>query len=343
MARCLLVVVTIFLCFLSAGHAQKPSQENPAIAACGGRNLIETLPEAKKEELRQLATAIPNGDGVFWKIEKTGIKPSWLLGTIHTTDAKVINLKANVSEHLNKADRVILELASIGLSNNDSNRFMIDHMELNTYSGGQTLEKETPPDKREQIKAILEGRGLSYDLLASIKPWFITTFLQSPDCERHRVTSGLPVLDVHISQIARKNGISVFGLETMEEQLSTLATLPSSVQFEMLAKISPSEENARDQFETFIDYYLSEKIGYLMEIDRFLTDSPMDKEARKIFIEALLNKRNQNMADRAIPFIEEGNSFIAVGAAHLPGEKGLIELLRQKGYSVTREPLATLQ
>ena len=53
------------------------------------------------------------------------------------------------------------------------------------------------------------------------------------------------------------------------------------------------------------------------------------------FKSLLLDTRNQRMAERAAPFIEDGNAFIAVGALHLPGETGLVQLLRDRGYKVT--------
>jgi uncharacterized protein YbaP (TraB family) len=49
----------------------------------------------------------------------------------------------------------------------------------------------------------------------------------------------------------------------------------------------------------------------------------------------LIDKRNLTMHERAMPLIDRGNAFIAVGALHLPGDKGLVELLRQSGYKVT--------
>jgi uncharacterized protein len=49
----------------------------------------------------------------------------------------------------------------------------------------------------------------------------------------------------------------------------------------------------------------------------------------------VVNKRNQLMAERALPLLADGNAFIAVGSAHLPGEQGLVELLRKAGYEVT--------
>jgi uncharacterized protein YbaP (TraB family) len=53
------------------------------------------------------------------------------------------------------------------------------------------------------------------------------------------------------------------------------------------------------------------------------------------FKSLLLDTRNQRMAERAVPFIAEGNAIIAVGALHLPGETGLVQFLRDRGYKVT--------
>lgn len=343
--RWLVASLTFLFFFLSSAYAQAP-YEKQEIKACGGQNLVTGLSTEKQIELQRAAEAIPNSEGVFWKIEKPGMKPSWLLGTLHATDARVLNLKAPILEALNKADRVILELAETGQSKSEQanfNLFILENMNLGMYSDGQTLETETPINKREKIKAVLEGRGLSFDLLFSVKPWLISIFLETPKCEKQRAAAGLPFLDAYIGQTARANGVPVLGLETMNEQLLTLATLPPSVQFEMLSEVSPTEEMTRDMFATLVDYYLMEKIGYITELDRFLSDEPTSEEIRALFINAMLTKRNHNMAERMTPFLEEGNSFIAVGAAHLTDKDGLIELLRQKGYQLTRVPLTPAQ
>jgi uncharacterized protein YbaP (TraB family) len=58
-------------------------------------------------------------------------------------------------------------------------------------------------------------------------------------------------------------------------------------------------------------------------------------EALREFNRYTLDERNATMLDRALPLIEGGNAFIAVGAAHLPGDQGLVELFRKSGYEVT--------
>ena len=83
-----LLLASFFAVVFSAGYAR-------ADETCAGSNLIEEMAKsdpAKLETLRKEASATPNGHGLLWKIEKPGIKPSWLYGTMHLTDPRVLKL-----------------------------------------------------------------------------------------------------------------------------------------------------------------------------------------------------------------------------------------------------------
>lgn len=87
--------------------------------------------------------------------------------------------------------------------------------------------------------------------------------------------------------------------------------------------------------ETTTALYLKGEIGLIMPSLRKIVPDSLSEEDYELFLKYLISDRNQVMADRAVPIIDKGNTFIAVGALHLPGKVGIIELLRAKGYRVT--------
>jgi uncharacterized protein YbaP (TraB family) len=82
--------------------------------------------------------------------------------------------------------------------------------------------------------------------------------------------------------------------------------------------------------------YLARKLSslWLLTVQGLPTDDP-GPALTAYLRDKLINPRNQVILERALPLIENGNTFIAVGAAHLPGDKGLVELFRKAGYEVT--------
>jgi hypothetical protein len=100
-----------------------------------------------------------------------------------------------------------------------------------------------------------------------------------------------------------------------------------------VAKLGPA---IPDHFETLMLLYQRREIAaYLpfMLAKESLTED--DQRIMTFVEEELLRKRNHRMAERAVAHLDRGNAFIAVGALHLPGKEGVVELLRQRGYKVT--------
>jgi uncharacterized protein YbaP (TraB family) len=95
-------------------------------------------------------------------------------------------------------------------------------------------------------------------------------------------------------------------------------------------------DRSEDLMETMVRRYLSRDIGVIwpfqMELARGAGFSP---EAFKTFEEQMVSVRNRRMRDAAVPLLREGGTFVAVGALHLPGKLGLVELFRDAGFTVT--------
>ena len=115
-----------------------------------------------------------------------------------------------------------------------------------------------------------------------------------------------------------------------------LSAMPIDLQVKYLIAVAKLGTRTADYFETLISLYAQHNVtAYIPLMTRL---EPMDKdgEALMAFVEEeLTRKRNHTMADRAAALLEKGDVFIAVGALHLPGDEGLVELIRAAGYKVS--------
>ena len=119
----------------------------------------------------------------------------------------------------------------------------------------------------------------------------------------------------------------IIGIETVDEQLSALNSLDYQEQADLLVKEIHAFEENKSEGTDIVKFYLDQNLDSLAAND---ADAQMPEK----FYKALVTDRNERMASRISDFIKEQSTFIAVGALHLPKERGVINLLRQKGFTV---------
>lgn len=303
--------------------------------ACSGLDLTKNFSPSENRKFLNHAKKIKNGNARFWKIEKKGVKPSYLYGTMHVTDPDVVNLSQPVRHALDNADRVILELDEIiGENGKFVAKKLASSPDFMTIKTGESFKDKLPPDEFQRFNQTLEAHGLNYSLVANSKPWLIWMMLSIPACETRRQSYGYKALDVEIGENAKKLGKPVIGLETVDEQLAALDDLPISFYARSIEDYFNKPDFYENIFYTEIQLYKNNRIGEILVLSSMF-ELDISAKDQKIFKDVLMRKRNLHMAQRALPFVKQGNSFIAVGAAHLVDDSGLVEQLRKHGYRVT--------
>ena len=175
------------------------------------------------------------------------------------------------------------------------------------------------------------------DDLDRLNPWVAEMLIRGQSCEARRVEQGEPVLDAWVAGRAVRQGIALQKLETVAEQFETLAAIPYASQIAMLRyALMARPASADDEMETMIGLYLRRQIPAADALTRMLApDGTAANAYLAAFWENLIYQRNLRFVANATPLIQKGRAFIAVGAAHLPGERGMIRLLRDAGFTVT--------
>lgn len=339
-----LVHVLVALSFLvvvafAFGQAHAEGATPAAGQNCGGVDLLQKMAKTDPGELatiRAEAAKVPNGEGRLWKIEAPGVEPSWLYGTMHVTDPRVLQLPAKAAEALSKAGTVVIETADI-LDPAKAQAEILARPGLTMFTDGRTLADLLSPHDLSLVKAKLEKRGVPFDLVSRMKPWMIASLVAVPACETARKQAGADVLDKKIAEDAKAKGKKVEGLETLDEQFEALASLPMKFHIRGLVEAAELGDLMNDVSATMTDLYLKGEIGMILPMMKAV--SPKGDEAPGSgyaeFQERIITDRNGVMAKRAAPIIDKGNAFIAIGALHLIGTEGVVARLRKAGYTVT--------
>lgn len=286
--------------------------------------------QAVMDESRQTS----NTEAMLWKIEKPGIAPSYLMGTMHLTDPRIAKLPDKAKEAIAHAKSVALEVAD--LSDKAVAAAMAKAQGLLVYADGKTLQAQLSDDEFKKVRQVVTKAGMPENSAVVLKPWLISMLLATSDCERQQVASGAKVLDLEVAAEAQKDGLTVTGLETIEKQLSALASISNDQQIAMLKVGLKYADRSNDLMETLVQMYLKRQIGAAMPFQLALAaEAGVPASAFDGFKKILLIDRNAGMRDAALPLLDNGNAFIAVGALHLVGPDGLVALLRKSGYTVT--------
>jgi uncharacterized protein YbaP (TraB family) len=336
----LLWLIAAFHMLLAAALLAVLFSVSPAGAAddsCSGKDLMAELKQsdpARYAEVVKEADAVPNGKGIFWKIDKPGLKPSWLLGSMHVTDPRVLNLPDYAQAAHDSADTIVIESDEI-LDEKKAAAALLARPDLTMFTDGTTIDKLLSPEDYARLDAGLKQRGIPLSAVSRMRPWMIASAVALPACEIARKAKGVQFLDQKIAADAIKQGKQVKGLETLAEQLQAMAELPMEFHLKSLIETLELGPKMNDVVETMTDLYLSGDVG--MTIPMLKTVSPEEggDGDYAAFEQRIILDRNKVMADRAAPILAAGNVFMAVGALHLPGDQGVIELLRKQGFTVT--------
>jgi hypothetical protein len=312
---------------LSLAHAEPPKP-------CQGSDLTQVEGLAAAEAAR--ADDLVNGDGLLWRIEKPGLAPSYLFGTIHSTDESALEVARRAAQSINGSKVVATELGG-----------PIDTIEKANITAAtlakaldrdhDTFEGAIAPEDRQKIEKLISSLGYPAEFAHHLKPWFLAILTALPKCEAERETLNLPEVDQFLAETARDSGVKVIGLETTEEQLAAIANTRPEVAATLLTLTARDPGLNDNLYATMLRLYRESRPAEILAVSDALGGlSDTERAAQDEFMLALLQDRNAIMAERAAPLLASGGAFIAVGALHLAGKTGLVEGFRAQGYAVTK-------
>jgi len=261
---------------------------------------------------------------LFWSVQENGRQAGYLLGTIHSEDPRVLEFSADLLDRLRSSQVFAMEMVPDAATLERLGGYMV-------YPRGQRLETVVGSERFRALETALSSYEVPADFMERMKPWAAMMTLSTPP-----PGTGF-FMDLSLSLRASGNGLEVVGLETLEEQLSFLENMPVPMQIELLDQAIAEAGRVVEVHDRMVDAYLQDNLPVLQALsDEQLRE--VGEQARDYFIELGIHARNQRMAEAILKLLGRNTVFAAVGALHLPGEQGLINILRQHGFELS--PLA---
>ncbi len=289
-----------------------------------------SLPASVAEELNcppLVRTQPPPGkpvvqaDGLLWKLEREGTPPSYLFGTIHVGDPRVLDIPAPAQAALEASQLFVMEALFEPAA-------VAGFAESMYFSDGTRLEDLAGQPLSERAQILLQRFNVPPSMARSLKPWAAFMTLNQPEGD-----SGLP-LDLLLMQRAHERGIRVEGLETLKEQAAVFAAFTDAEQVAMLRDTVCNFDFVQAELDRLVELYLRRDVAAIFRLTEEYAGS--DRELAKRIQKRLIDDRNGRMVDRLRPALRRGGAFIAVGVLHLPGDRGMLARLEKLGYALSR-------
>lgn len=265
-------------------------------------------------------------EAIYWSIMDGDRQAGYLLGTIHSEDPRVLDFPESFLQQLESNQVFAMELVPDLPTLKKLNEYM-------HYPDGTSLESRVGKKRFVQVRKLLMSHyRVPADWLETMKVWAVVMTLSVPPPE-----TGL-FMDFSLSLRASGSGLRVVGLETLEQQLAFLEDMPAGQQLQLLDQALEDYGRVVELHDQMVDGYLAGDLQVLKKEAEEQMDQ-LTLEAKNYFIEQGINARNRRMLNSLLPLLAESRVFVAVGALHLPGEEGLVSLLRENGYVLKPQPL----
>jgi uncharacterized protein YbaP (TraB family) len=260
---------------------------------------------------------------LLWRISGKNLsKPTYIFGTMHMLCADDIQLSDSLKQAIRGADKVYLELDM------DDMMQVLGAMSHMTMRNDTTLADLLTAEEYKKVKSFFqENSGLiPFTMLEKFKPLLIESMIlkETATCDN------MIVMEQLVMEEARENKKEIKGLETMDFQLGIFDRIPYKLQAEQLVKMVENAGHDGDdkEMKELTEAYRQQQLDIMDDLTK--------KEDMGIqnFTDLLLYNRNADWANKLAGLMPANSLVVAVGAGHLPGEKGVLNLLRKAGYRV---------
>jgi uncharacterized protein YbaP (TraB family) len=262
--------------------------------------------------------------GLLWRVSKKGVAPSHVFGTIHVADPRLAELPPAVRRAFDGARSLMLEFMPDAYS---KERFL----EAALFLDHQTLEQKIGTEDFQRAVEHLQPIGLSPEFVNRLKPWGVLLNLRSAAGK-----DGSP-LDVQLFALARARRIPLLQIEEVEEQIFTFDEFPMESQVALLKHSLTHRDELVVLAERTLDAYLTRDLAAIWELrEKFMARHPEIATHQAVMTKRVVHDRSVVMAFRMQRELRRGAAFVALGALHLYGDKGVLALLEADGYRSTR-------
>jgi hypothetical protein len=258
-------------------------------------------------------------NALLWEISGNGLtQPSYLFGTIHMICKDDFVLTDIVKEKFNSSAQVYLELDM------DDPKMQVTMMQLMQLPGKETLQEKMGATNFSRLDSFVKKEmKMNLTAFARFKPLMLMSLI----AQRSVGCQAIESYENTFVKMSRDQKKELLGLERVEDQVAVFDAIPDSIEIESIMKMVNDFEKGKREFKRMSDIYLSQDLDSLYQL---MADSPEMMGS----LDLLLNRRNRNWIPIMDAAMKKSPTFFAVGAGHLGGSQGVLELMRKQGYRV---------
>lgn len=279
--------------------------------------------------------------GLLWRLTAPGGHDNYVFGTFHSADPRILAVIEPLKEVLLSCEVAAFEL--------EMNRYTEARvfMEMVTQTLSRTprtitLEDDIGSERFAALRRALPADMIPTSSLQGMSPWQAYLAVSGSRTKPETIAEDAVVLDVALQDLSRDAGLRVLPLEKVEEQASLFESTDPEV--ERLLLIDFIDESEADgglrsvldaHYEEAVAYYVDGNVTPIMKNQYPTSDRKQRRYVHKL-MKRMLARRNARMVERAAPLLDAGPTFIAIGAAHLPGRTGMLNFFAGRGFTVSR-------
>ncbi len=256
---------------------------------------------------------------LLYEISGNGLsKSSFVFGTMHIICSNDFVMRESVRKRVEESEQLALELDM------DDPAAMMKMMSVMNFKDGKTLKDiMNEADYNKLAKFFKDSLSLSLNMLSKLKPVAIMSMVTDKymDCPKKSY-------EMEFVQMAKSQKKELYGLESVEFQVSIFDNIKNEDVTKMLLEMADKHTSNRKDMLDMVQHYKNQDLGKLQE------DMAKGMKGYEGYEKSFLEDRNKDWIPKIGKMSKEKSTFFAVGAGHLGGENGLLNLLKKEGYTI---------
>jgi uncharacterized protein len=270
-------------------------------------------------------------NSLLWEISGNGLKESsYLYGTIHLIPQADFFLTPATKKAFEKSKRITFEINMKDMTNPAKLFSMFTKVMM---KGGKSLKDFVSKEDYQLVQEEFKKTGMPLKMFEKMKPFFLTMLIQDGNSNTGEEEDAAPTkaattsYEMEFYKMGKKSKKDFGGLETIDFQMGIFDSIPYDKQAQMLIKAIKSKGEGAEEYKKMVELYKNQNISEMNK----MSGGEADVEG---FEDMILNKRNRTWIPLMGKMMTEKQTFFAVGAGHLGGEKGVVSLLIKEGYKL---------
>ena len=277
--------------------------------------------------IAQFTCTTAQADPAIWCVQGKR-NTLYLLGTIHLLPSDE-QLADNIQRAYAESEQLLMEMDMDDL---DVTTIQTSMMQTGLLPANQNLSSQLDTTTRRNLQSAIKAMGIESERLAHFQPWLAALTLE----QLHYASQGFNAdsgIESQLTRMAKHDHKPIQGLETVQQQINLFAGMERSAQLDLLRQMLEELNESPDELQSLLQAW---RRGDTDQLQTYLQQG-FDENPQLLGV--LTTRRNNQWLSTLVALLDQESDdyLVAVGALHLLGDQGLVSLLQQAGYSVTRQ------